>query len=85
MGSQPIQQTIINMLMLADEQLANIFLLRRQGQMLQADLLNRMVISQLKCIQDLQVKLSDATPAPRRYSGSEDNVAYTTGPAAGHG
>ena len=56
--------------MLADEQLANIFLLRRQGQMLQADLLNRMVISQLKCIQDLQVKLSDATPAPRRYSGS---------------
>ncbi|MCP3658817.1 MAG: hypothetical protein GY830_00270, partial [Bacteroidetes bacterium] len=61
MGSQAIQETIINMLVLADEQQANIFLLIGQGEMQQADILNRMLICLLNCIQDLQVKLSDAT------------------------
>lgn len=85
MASYSIQVTICNMLNLADEQLANINQLLWQGETHQADLLLRMVTYQLNCIQDLQVKLSDATSAPHRYSGSEDNLGYTTGPAAGHG
>ena len=70
MGSHPIQVTITNMVNLVHDQLDNINQLFWQGDTHQANLLLTMVTYQLKYIQDLQVKLSDATPAPRRYSGS---------------
>jgi hypothetical protein len=67
--TRSIRVTMNNMVNQVNELVEYIHQLYYQGHNHQASILTTMVRNQMQYIRDLEVRLSDGTPAPRRYSG----------------